>query len=716
MSDTLYQREDTLDNRITAHPLAVGALFGILGAFLNIVALVPVYGNLTLHLGQSMVILCLLARGFKPAIVAAAIAGGVLSYTIDNIAFLAFMTLEVSVIYALSRRGVNWLVSDLLYWLLIGIPIASTIILTTTQYDGDYITLVMLKQLLNGLLYTLIASVLVLFFPVNWLNTGRLFLIPRLRGQVFYLANLCILLPALLIALVLTNRSATEFERQIQADLTIQARTIGDASYNYIETHQKALHLTADNISRQTNNLSLLDDTQNAFPGFLTMIVTDASGNIVHGAPKSFFEPVSEQLRTGGNVSDRDYFSTPRQTGVPYVSDVFKGRGFGDDRILAISYPLTSPEGQFTGVVEGSLDLSAMGTFTSAQQDVGFPVSIVLTDPGNKVISASDDTRIAPLSDFGPEAMDNPYSTFLPMTTLNGRVYLFQAHQTVAGWHVYVLTPTSVVVMSFISNILILIACLTLVSAIFLWITRRFSAQITEPLSVLIKQFNNSRQPINVNVNPFTPREFKDISGQLSEARNVMLDFNKTLEQEVENKTKALRHLNSQLQRMAREDALTGLGNRRSFDEQASQIIKINARNRQQTTLTIIDIDHFKQINDTYGHPFGDTVIQALADCIRSYFSRTTDITARYGGEEFVILMAAGECESHLKQLEYFRKGVSQLHIQHLSEVVSFSVSIGAVCLCNDYNDEFPTLVQQADEALYESKEQGRNRLTHIRR
>ena len=167
-----------------------------------------------------------------------------------------------------------------------------------------------------------------------------------------------------------------------------------------------------------------------------------------------------------------------------------------------------------------------------------------------------------------------------------------------------------------------------------------------------------------------------------------------------------------ELTRLAHTDVLTGLFNRRMFDQHLRQVWK-QARNDGTTVaVVVIDIDHFKLYNDCYGHQVGDDCIKAVADALASAVTRPLDMVARYGGEEYV--MVVYDPTTHF--LESFTRDLCQevasLDIEHkASETArSVTVSVGAA-LCESPDSITPEqLIRQADDALYEAKTQGRNR------
>jgi diguanylate cyclase (GGDEF)-like protein len=165
-----------------------------------------------------------------------------------------------------------------------------------------------------------------------------------------------------------------------------------------------------------------------------------------------------------------------------------------------------------------------------------------------------------------------------------------------------------------------------------------------------------------------------------------------------------LRQRNAELDRISRSDPLTGLANRRHLDEQLDAQIASALRHDHDMSIALIDVDHFKVINDTYGHASGDDVLQDVADRLR-IAARAEDIVGRWGGEEFLVILPFCDADASFQISERFRKGIAEKPIvTHDGDVITVTVSIG--CATGTESD----LVERADLALYAAKERGRNR------
>lgn len=171
-----------------------------------------------------------------------------------------------------------------------------------------------------------------------------------------------------------------------------------------------------------------------------------------------------------------------------------------------------------------------------------------------------------------------------------------------------------------------------------------------------------------------------------------------------------LESANAQLQELAQRDGLTGLLNRRYWEQCLEHEFARHLRYDIATSLVIFDIDHFKAVNDTYGHQTGDEVIREVARVTRE-LARETDFAGRYGGEEFVVLLPDTGIEGAAQFAERLRQAVARIRVDYQGELLNFTISLGVACIDSGMT-EHGALVEHADRALYQSKEQGRNRTT----
>lgn len=176
------------------------------------------------------------------------------------------------------------------------------------------------------------------------------------------------------------------------------------------------------------------------------------------------------------------------------------------------------------------------------------------------------------------------------------------------------------------------------------------------------------------------------------------------------------KQLEEELAAMALQDGLTGLANRRSFDQAFDQEWKQTLRTGGEMALVLLDIDCFKQFNDLYGHQAGDDCLRAVAAGIQNLARRPSDVACRYGGEEIVVILGATGLDTAISIATEMRSGVAALAIPHhgsaCADHVTVSIGVAAAIARSGGSIEMPEgLLQAADHALYKAKANGRNRV-----
>jgi diguanylate cyclase (GGDEF)-like protein len=169
---------------------------------------------------------------------------------------------------------------------------------------------------------------------------------------------------------------------------------------------------------------------------------------------------------------------------------------------------------------------------------------------------------------------------------------------------------------------------------------------------------------------------------------------------------------NEQLLKLSCTDGLTGIANRRAFDERFAADWAFAVREALDITVVIVDVDYFKRYNDHYGHLAGDDCLRAVAGHVAGTVLRASDLAARYGGEEFVVLLPGSGEQGAVEVAERLRSAVSDANIPHESSPFGrVTISVGVATLAPGLNDQPAALMTLADQALYNAKQGGRNRV-----
>lgn len=204
---------------------------------------------------------------------------------------------------------------------------------------------------------------------------------------------------------------------------------------------------------------------------------------------------------------------------------------------------------------------------------------------------------------------------------------------------------------------------------------------------------------------------------QVSDDTAQMIERNQALEDELNKSSSAMAELQRDLESVRKEamtDGLTGLSNRKAFDNEMHRAVKSAAEEGDTFTLLMLDIDHFKDFNDTYGHQVGDQVLRLVAKCMTNGI-KGQDVAARYGGEEFAIILPETNINAGVVVANNLRKTVSQKDIINRStgeKMGRITLSVGVA----QYNgsESVDDLILRADKALYKAKRNGRDQVATI--
>lgn len=211
-----------------------------------------------------------------------------------------------------------------------------------------------------------------------------------------------------------------------------------------------------------------------------------------------------------------------------------------------------------------------------------------------------------------------------------------------------------------------------------------------------------------------TPAPLDELEEIVTEEESKQLKTLRVLHRLVETSAREVTKIDKKLAKMALQDSLTGLSNRRYFDRQIAAEFKRAKRNQTPLSLILIDIDEFKNYNDTYGHVGGDSCLRGVATVLKEVLQRPGDLVSRYGGEEFVCILPNTDFDGAMFLAEKIRQDISKLSIAHKASTVSdhLTVSIGVQTIDRMTEEITPEeLIILCDKQLYAAKNNGRNRV-----
>jgi diguanylate cyclase (GGDEF)-like protein len=312
------------------------------------------------------------------------------------------------------------------------------------------------------------------------------------------------------------------------------------------------------------------------------------------------------------------------------------------------------------------------------------------------------------------------YSPFVKQTMIAGYTAVPEL-----GWGVMVPQPKAEVDAQ-VRSIVFTQFSWGLVGLVVALITAHFLGRwITQPINELASAGNRlSKEGFQDNlpkIRDSAPIELQLLAGcfgaairGLSASRAEVEDLNRSLQSKIKDATNELREANMKLSVLARSDHLTNLANRRHFEQ---TIINLASRRQEDTDdvcLLLVDVDHFKQINDRFGHSAGDMVLIQIAEILDRHM-RQTDLAARYAGDEFIVLIRAGETIGR-ERADAIRNEIAQNKFHIDGEDFEVTVSVGLFIFnIADYERNMEQIFRNVDTAMYKAKEQGRNTVEEFR-
>ncbi len=457
-----------------------------------------------------------------------------------------------------------------------------------------------------------------------------------------------------------------------------------------------------------------LERLQSAYPDYSWIGLADTHG-IVRAASSGHLQGVDVSKRPWYAGGRSGIFAGDLHEALLLANLLEKPDGGQPLRFIDLAAPIYDRDGQLRGVLGAHIHWR----WASSVMDVVRPPKAGETGLEMLVINKDDHIIFPEREDLRqplPPALSGANSAtdgFIAWS--DGKTYLTAVaaiNEPVAAtplhWRIVVRQPESVVLAGVTGLQRAVLAISVAAASTFLLLTWAIAGGISRPLEKLTEHARRLEAG-DENV-------AFDLSGGSSELRRLakalqrmagrLLDAKHTLEAKVTERTLALQQLNEHLENLARTDTLTQISNRLAGNERLTLEFSRFKRSGNAYTVLIMDIDFFKRVNDTYGHPTGDTVLRHVAALI-SRSVRRTDFVARIGGEEFMVLLPMTPLAEGLHVAEQIRAAVATHPVE---PVGALSISIGAATVTHD-DDEADATVRRADKCLYWAKSEGRNRV-----
>ncbi|MDX1282446.1 diguanylate cyclase [Shewanella colwelliana] len=709
---------------INKQHLAFAFVLGLLGLLVNLYP-IPLFGNQQLIIGNLFFVIVAIFAGPWYALITALLCSAGLYLAWDSWHMFLLFPLEAIWLGFARRRDVYSLFADICFWLLLGMPIFYLFAELVFELPDSYMTFITLKQGINGMLYTALGSIIVTLLPSGLHIKDRVSTQKRksFNAQLTYTFTQILTLALLVSAFIFNNNSINQQQIDVKRNLDDSANHLGLATQTFIDNHIRAIDNAARWLSFTDQDISkwqgLLTKLHQSYPYFISMLIADEQGLITAASPISRLGKDTLNNKSL-SIKDRHYFQEAFYNQLSFISPAFLGRGFGNDPIVAISAPLYDSRDRIKprGIIEGSLNLTKFAQIDERNREYQ-QQAMVLVDENNLVIYASKSLEMTPLTPLKSSTMGLKYKTSLDMINFNNLSssspeFAFSKYVLKNGWSLYVVMPFSPLIKQVEQQYLTTFTILLFAFVTTVLLIQVISGRLTEPLESIAQKFNQWGKDNKAleQLNDSTPLEIYTLSKSIQQSKQALISYQLELEEKVAIRTIELEDANAKLQSLAEKDELTQLYNRRYAESHFPAIHDMCKRSYAALAFCIIDIDHFKQINDTYGHQAGDTALIKLAQLMKAYFKRDTDIVSRYGGEEFLIILPqcnALQVEQHLDQ---FREQVHQTAIV-INESLSINISISAGLVISNagYINDIDHWFKMADLNLYEAKAAGRNKV-----
>ncbi|KEF40281.1 diguanylate cyclase (GGDEF) domain-containing protein [Schinkia azotoformans MEV2011] len=506
-----------------------------------------------------------------------------------------------------------------------------------------------------------------------------------------YAIGILVLMSVILTAIVAWYSSMSALKRSLTENYlesnSNYARKLSLSTGDLIGHMQQNLTAIGETFGKSTYNQADLDAWRAANNKYFnSLFITDSNGVI------QLISPAVIQFNKGYEVKanikvESEAVQRSLALKKPLISEPYKA--LSGQRILLMTAPIFDEAGQYKGLIAGTIYLESDNVIKNTMNDHQYANGsyVYVVDQKGRIIFHPDAKRI------NDNVMENPIVEKVisgksgqekVMNTEGNQFFAGYAYEKKTGWGIISQTPISVIeepLESLSKSMIIQSLPLLLVILILAWV---LGSMITRPINKLAKFSENA-----LRENSFVPFKSLKINTSIFEVHYLYHHINNYFNL-----------LNKQIQ----IDGLTGLYNRKTFDSVMKEFIA----KKVPFSLILLDIDHFKKVNDTYGHLVGDEVLKYLAKMIESIATPCKICFFRYGGEEFVILTKSENANIAFDVAEKLRIDVAGTP-SPTGKPITISLGVTSV----SFEDQAPEeIISRADEALYESKTTGRNKTT----
>ncbi len=557
-------------------------------------------------------------------------------------------------------------------------------------------------------------------------------LINRLRAlsvsKIMLLVTVLVaLLPVLILGIHLYHSAWENSWREIQEKHQLIAQNLAMPLATYVNDHKGMLSIMSETIPMmglgKKKVQPLLEKTLTSMRGFRSLILLDMQGKILSSASigaqytKSFADVMAnEQCYLKVRNTGKWAISKVKPNPITQQPTIFMGYAVFNKKKKMVAVLLGELRIDYIEVIRKQVKFGKKGHSAIVDQ-----TGQVLVHPNSNWMAETKDLSSWPIVKkmmAGETGVTSFYSPFM-----KGNMVAGYAAVPEIGWGIMVPQPESEVAeqVNALMRSHIIWGLTGLVIAILLALG--VSHWVTGPLNKLAKAgrelMHNGLDGNLPSIRKHSPKEINQLGtvlraliSSLQVSRDEVRKFNDSLQQRVDEATAKLREANERLEVAAQSDYLTEISNRRYFEDCLQQALSRRSGDIDHFCVMLIDVDHFKQINDSYGHAAGDAVLNQVARILEREM-RSGDLVARYGGDEFVAYMRCTR-EIGRQRAEEIHTAIEDGVVAWEDKSIHITASVGLYCQVLSANEEIKDVLLHADKAMYAAKRQGRNQVIDI--